>query len=246
MRQSYCEMIEAAGEKLRLPAYAVGSAMYFAHLFYASRSMGRNDRFLVATASLYLASKVEDPVRNVMEVVSTCFAHRHRGEPDAVRAFREDKGAQGALREGVLEAETALLHAIGFDFRVEQPYPHLVEFVGVLGLAPERDPGARDAAQAAWALLDDSRRTTLWLQYGAATLAASALMMACRLCKVEADWSPVWQAIGKDGRHHVADACSQLADLYEPGACGDLHMCISHHDSNAATPGHGTPSVPTS
>lgn len=243
MREAYCQMIEAAGEKLRLPSYAVASAMFFAHHFYAARSMGRNDLFLVGTAAVYLASKVEDPVRNVMDVLVACYAHRHKADPDRVRRFRQDKKLQCEVRDGVLEAEAAILHAIGFDFLVEQPYPHLVEFAGILGLQPDRDPGAREAVQLAWGLLNDSRRTTLWLQFEPATLAASALLLACRFCKVEVDWSPVWQVIGKEnGRHHVGDACSQIADLYE---ASDLHMCISHHDSSVATPRHGTPSAPT-
>lgn len=242
MREAYCQMIETAGEKLRLPSYAVASAMFFAHHFYAGRSMWRNDLFLVATAAVYLASKVEDPVRNVMDVLLACYACRHRTDPDRVRKFRDNKALQAEVRDRVLEAEALLLHAISFDFRVEQPYPHLVEFVGLLGLEPDRDHRARRAAQMAWRLLNDSRRTTLWLQFEPATLAASALMLASRFCKVEVDWSTVWHVIGKENvRHHVGDACSQLADLYESG---ELHMCISHHDSSLPTPGHGTPTAP--
>lgn len=246
-RETYTAMLESAGERLRLPGPLISSAVFFAHHFFAVRSMARNSPFLIATAALYLASKVEGPPRNVVDVLNVCYGLRCKALPKgggsaAVRAYRDSPERQAELRAAVLEAETCLLNVIGFNLYVEQPYPHVVALLAALGVETRKeDPGDRGLFQLAWSMLNDSRRTTLWLQYDAQTLAAGVLTLACRYSKVELDWAPVWRIISADNLHEsIGDICSQMADLYE---AGELHACISQQDSTVGTPGNCTPSA---
>ena len=58
LRNSYCDLISGAGAELKLPQYVIACAIFLCHHFFAVKSMRRNDRFLIATACLYLGSKV--------------------------------------------------------------------------------------------------------------------------------------------------------------------------------------------
>ncbi|GMH34502.1 hypothetical protein BSKO_02336 [Bryopsis sp. KO-2023] len=229
LRHSYCKLIESTGQALRLPQYLIATGIYLAHQFFAVRSMKRNDRFLISAGALYLASKIEDPVRNVMDIVHHAHVFRFRHEPERITAFRESHSQQARLREAVLEAETRILHLTGFDFFVEQPYCHVFRLLNDLKLSRDQ-PDIRTAIQLVWTLINDSRRSTLWLQYQAKVLAGGLMVLAFRYLKIEMDWDPLWNFIGEEGKDAVGDICTQMLELYGP--CG-LHGCASQQDSNS-------------
>ncbi|PIM99576.1 hypothetical protein CDL12_27925 [Handroanthus impetiginosus] len=76
LRYSYCAFLQNLGVRLDLPQTTIGSAMVLCHRFFIRRSHASHDRFLIATAALFLASKSEEaprPLNDVLKVSCEVF-----------------------------------------------------------------------------------------------------------------------------------------------------------------------------
>ena len=127
------------------------TASHFCNRFFAVRSMARNNRFVVATACLFLAGKVEETPKALSEVVRTMHAYRFEaGVPGglavgaactvspAVAAAGSPAAADpayaAALCEAVRTGERAILYALRFEVRVRHPFETMVAIVRGLDL----------------------------------------------------------------------------------------------------------------
>eukprot|EP00873_Tetraselmis_striata_P002946 jgi/Tetstr1/423210/TSEL_001330.t1 len=177
MRRNYGDLLQKAGEGLKIPQPTIATAVVFCHRYFAVKSMKRNDRFIVATACLFLACKVEECLRRVQKVLEMCYSVRYKMDLNDVRTvFQDNKNVFEMLRENVLVAERALLYTLGFNFRIEKPYQHITaRALRFQGVEPE---GVRFLTQIAWNFVNDSLHTTLLLQHQPKHIAYSALYLA--------------------------------------------------------------------
>ncbi|GIL45138.1 hypothetical protein Vafri_2471, partial [Volvox africanus] len=121
-RRQYCKLIQEAGMALKIPQWGgISVAITLCHRFFAIKSMKKNDRFLVATACLFLAAKIEESPKLLKNVIMESERIRHTKNPAALRAL-DDPVNFDRLREEVLQAERAVLYTLGFDLKIEQPY----------------------------------------------------------------------------------------------------------------------------
>ncbi|MCI05924.1 cyclin-T1-4-like, partial [Trifolium medium] len=73
LRYSYCAFLQNLGTRLELPQTTIGTSMVLCHRFFVRRSHACHDRFLIATAALFLAGKSEEspcPLNNVLRTSS--------------------------------------------------------------------------------------------------------------------------------------------------------------------------------
>ncbi|CAM9211591.1 unnamed protein product, partial [Choristocarpus tenellus] len=117
-RRKTCLFLKQAGKSLDLPMEAIATAHVFFHKFFVLQSFSQHDRFCVASACLFLASKVEESPRKVDHIVNRCHAvwthTKHPLDP-------KDKGFR-RLREKILIAERCLLNTLSFQLSVHHPY----------------------------------------------------------------------------------------------------------------------------
>ena len=184
MRRNYCDLLQRSGYLLKIPQPTIATAVVFCHRYFAVKSMKRNDRFVVATACLFLACKVEECMRRVNKVLETCYSIRYNMELPAVRdAFGNNQEVFDALRENVLIAERALLYTLGFNFRIEKPYQHITQrALRFNSLDPE---GLKFLTQIAWNFVNDSLQTTLLLQHAPKDIAYGAIFLAAKFLAIE-------------------------------------------------------------
>jgi cyclin T len=196
-RQLMCAFIQNTGMRLALPQLAIATAVVFFHRFYASATAVRpNDKFVAATACLFLASKVEEIPKYLEVVVPEAYATHHPTRKRLVVGSPEYK----TLRLSVLATERAVLSAIAFDLTVQHPYTNLLAIIKQLAPLPSDAAEGSDAAaagvpasvaaaqserkqlaQAAWNFVNDSLRTTLCLQYEPMLIAVAAVHMAAKV-----------------------------------------------------------------
>ena len=69
-----CELIQTAGILLRLPQVAMATGQVLFHRFYFSESFVRQSMEITAMACVFLASKVEEAPRRIIDVISV-FNH---------------------------------------------------------------------------------------------------------------------------------------------------------------------------
>ncbi|XP_076954214.1 cyclin-T1-3-like [Bidens hawaiensis] len=133
LRYSYCAFLQNLGICLELPQTTIGTAMVLCHRFFVRRSHASNDRFLIATAALFLAAKSEEtpcPL-NVLRVSSEIL---HKQDFNLLCYLLPVDWFE-QYRERVIEAEQMVLTTLNFELNVENPYAHLTSVLDKLGLA---------------------------------------------------------------------------------------------------------------
>ncbi|PNY07458.1 cyclin t1 [Trifolium pratense] len=134
LRYSYCAFLQNLGIRLELPQTTIGTSMVLCHRFFIRRSHACHDRFLIATAALFLAGKSEEspcPLNNVLRTSSEIL---HKQEFAFLSYwFPVDWFEQ--YRERVLEAEQLILTTLNFELGVQHPYAHLTSVINKLGLS---------------------------------------------------------------------------------------------------------------
>ncbi|XP_078446762.1 cyclin-T1-4-like isoform X2 [Wolffia australiana] len=134
LRYSYCAFIKNLGLRLNLPQTTVGTAMVLCHRFFARRSHACHDRFLIATAALFLAAKSEETPCPLNTVVGVAWEMHERHNPPLARfSFSSDWFDQ--YRESVVAAEHVLLTTLNFELDVKHPYTPLKSVLQKLGLS---------------------------------------------------------------------------------------------------------------
>nr|GEW00734.1 cyclin-T1-4-like isoform X1 [Tanacetum cinerariifolium] len=108
--------------------------MVLCHRFFVRRSHASHDRFLIATATLFLAAKSEEtpcPLSSVLRASSEIF---HKQDFN-VLCYLLPVDWFDQYRERVTEAETIVLTTLNFELNVQHPYAHLTSILDKLGLA---------------------------------------------------------------------------------------------------------------
>lgn len=194
-RQDYCSLISDVGQSMRIPPWAVGTAIYYCHRFYAVRSMKSNDRFTLAIAALYLACKVEEVSGSGVKVDgSDLHPDQDRGKlENIVKAFWTMHGRESGFEEGhdpaktepadaetlkqvkahALVAERALLFALQFQAVSCACHSTMLTMMQDIGWIDDSE-----LAQTAWNFLNDSFRTTVTLQGTPSDVACAVLLLA--------------------------------------------------------------------
>ncbi|XP_071729761.1 cyclin-T1-4-like isoform X2 [Rutidosis leptorrhynchoides] len=134
LRYSYCAFLQNLGVRLELPQTTIGTAMVLCHRFFVRRSHAAHDRFLIATAALFLAAKSEEtpcPLNNVLRASSEIFYKQDFN----VLCFLMPVDWFDQYQERVTGAEQIILTTLNFELNVQHPYAHLTSILDKLGLA---------------------------------------------------------------------------------------------------------------
>ncbi|KAI9373729.1 cyclin-like protein [Aspergillus egyptiacus] len=215
-RSKGVNFITQVGIMLKLPQLTLATAAVYFHRFFMRYSMVDIPQrpgihpYPVAATSLFLATKVEENVRRMRELVVACCRVAQK-KPDLI--VDEQSKEFWKWRDTILHHEDLLLEALCFDLQLEQPYRVLYDFLCFFGVNENKN-----LRNSAWAFVNDSMFTVLCLQFPVRVIAAAALYAAAYHCDVgfEDDefgrsW---WEQIEVD-LSQVRRACTRMADLYE-------------------------------
>lgn len=189
-----CTFIEEVTEKLNVSRLTMATAQVFFHRFFVRQSFKAHDRFLVASACIFLASKVEEIPRPLKNVVGAYLKLRKGVEMDLKSPeFIKTK-------EKIVDIERILLHTVAFDLMVEHPYPFISKWVSdVLQKLPsgssaqEKETKRKRLMQFAWNFVNDNLRTMACLRFEPKDMAAAAVYLACVYDKALADTDRWWE-----------------------------------------------------
>ncbi|XP_020534779.1 cyclin-T1-3 isoform X2 [Jatropha curcas] len=147
------------------------------HRFYMRQSHAKNDWQTIATASMFLACKIEETPRLLRDVVVMAYKMIYKWDPSAPQRIRRIEFCD-KQKELITTAERLLLATIAFDFDIQLPYKPLVDALMKLQICP-------DLARVAWNFVNDWLCTTVCLQYKPHYIAAGSLFLAAKLQKVK-------------------------------------------------------------
>ncbi|CAN0886969.1 CYCT1-3 [Linum grandiflorum] len=134
LRYSYCAFLQDLGLRLDLPQTTTGTAMVLCHRFFIRRSHACHDRFLIATAALFLAAKSEESARPLNDVLRKSCEILHK-QDFSLLSYVLPVDWFEQYRERVLEAEQMILTTLNFELGVQHPYAPLTSVLDKLGLA---------------------------------------------------------------------------------------------------------------
>jgi cyclin L len=239
-RARACDLIISSTALLEHPPQVAITACVLFHRFFCRRSMQQYSVNRAAAAALWLAAKLQE----VPDVSShpAVLLHKVLLVFDRVCTRREQKDAAPppppqaitptasppilerhsreylALRDSVVRHERELLRACGYVCAVEAPHQLVLSLLQVVrqeALAPR-----------AWALANDSLRTTLCVRVRPLGVACGVVFIAARQAKVALpgegggggdDGCPPWYEVLGASADQVATVARDLDALYSGG-----------------------------
>ncbi|XP_014524177.1 cyclin-T1-4-like isoform X1 [Vigna radiata var. radiata] len=178
LRYSYCAFLQNLGMRLELPQTIIGTSMVLCHRFFVRRSHACHDRFLIATAALFLAAKSEEaprPLNNVLRASSEILNKQNF----ALFSYRLPVDWFEQYRERVFEAEQLILTTLNFELNVQHPYASLTSVLNKLGLSKTV------LVNLALNLVSEGLRSSLWLQFKPHHIAAGAAYLAAKFLNID-------------------------------------------------------------
>ncbi|CAI9118524.1 OLC1v1020109C1 [Oldenlandia corymbosa var. corymbosa] len=206
LRFSYCAFLQNLGLQLELPHTTIATAMVLCHRFFVRQSHACHDRYLIATASLFLAAKSEEtprPLYNVLRV--SCEILHNKDFTFLSYALPVDWFEK--YRERVLGAEELILATLNFELNVQHPYASLTSTLEKLGFS---EPFLVNLALS---LVTEGLRSSLWLQFKPQQIAAGAAYLAAKMLHMDlASGHSVWKEF-ETPAHVLKDIAQQLVEV---------------------------------
>lgn len=125
----------------------------------------------IAATSLFLANKTEENCRKTKEII---IAVARVAQKNTKLIIDEQSKEYWRWRDSILTYEEVMLEQLAFDLMIDNPYRHLFELLGQLGVIHNKH-----LRQAAWAFCNDACLTALPLLIEARDVAISSIYFAC-------------------------------------------------------------------
>mmetsp|Transcript_10167 Transcript_10167/g.17911 ORF Transcript_10167/g.17911 Transcript_10167/m.17911 type:complete len:293 (-) Transcript_10167:2845-3723(-) len=195
-----CAFIKKLCNKLSLQLLSQCTALVYCHRFAKVQTFNEFDRFVLGTACVFLAAKVEEDMRRLDDVVVAAQGLHDFGPAVAILdpAVLPPNGASGSsgssgsgrevvrvVREKVLLCERVLLHSLSFDVSVT--HPHLHAFNLLKKLVPGGNKGLGEFRQASWNFLNDALFCDVCIHFKPEEMAVAAVVMAYYFLKLRDD-----------------------------------------------------------
>ena len=172
-------------KSLGVSSQVVATAHVLFHRFFSRRPMQTYDPTLVASTCLFLACKITEERKKISELITHVIARINK---TSASSSSGKGGLRSTMEADILNMERVLLHTLAFELSIDLPFPFLQTFARseLAKYAPAiaaSDVLLHNLLIVASALLNDSQRTNLCLQYPAKTIAMGALYTAALFMK---------------------------------------------------------------
>ncbi|KAJ3128135.1 hypothetical protein HK100_009352, partial [Physocladia obscura] len=168
-RAKAARFIYNIGLSLKLPANVIATAQVFMHRFYMRESFRKHRYQDVSTAALFLATKVEENARRLKQVIQV--AAQRALKSDLNHKIDESSREFKNWWDNTLYYEELILSTLCWDLNVDYPYEWILKLCKLL-----KAPAHLKAS--AWAVVNDSYRLPLCLQYKSQELACGCMTVA--------------------------------------------------------------------
>lgn len=204
-----CELIQIAGNLLKLPQVAMACGQVLFQRFYYSKSFVKHDMEIVSMACINLASKIEEAPRRIRDVINV-FHH--------VKLVKSEKVISPLIldqnyilrKNQVIKAERRILKELGFCCNVRHPHKLILSYLKIL----ECDRNQK-LVQCAWNYMNDTLRTNVFVRYHPETIACACIFLGARLLQIPLPNDPPWYFLFDVTDEHIIDICCAILQLYE-------------------------------
>ena len=114
------------GHQLNLKYTTICTASIYFHIFYFRRSLKLHDKYDIATACLYFASKCEEDRKRLIEIVETSYYFKYCKKAPNPKLNNKTKLLSQDECYKIIQKELLLLQTLEFDFDIEQPFDYFI------------------------------------------------------------------------------------------------------------------------
>lgn len=182
---------------LKFPTRTLASAMLYYQKYYLYNNFSTAANLDVAVCALFLASKNEDTIKKLRDIV---FA------ANPLRNISNSNEAVEENRKLVLTIEKKMLETIGFDFRTYHVDEILIKIAKTLGIS-------FDLSYLAYIILYDSYQTEIGLKVPAHAIALALIIIAGKFME-QVDIFPIKSDEFYCDRDLVNEAIFEILELY--------------------------------
>merc|ERR1719422_2625860 len=172
-RQQAANFIQDMGQRLQVTQLCINTAIVYMQRFYMFHSFHRFHRNSIASASLFLAAKVEEQPRKLEHVIKVSHICLHRDQPHL------DSKSEQYLEQAseLVSNENILLQTLGFDVAIDHPHTHVVKCCQLV-------KASKELAQTSYFMATNSLHlTTMCLRYPPTIVACVCIHLACKWAK---------------------------------------------------------------
>uniref|UniRef100_A0A3B3BFB7 Cyclin L1a n=1 Tax=Oryzias melastigma TaxID=30732 RepID=A0A3B3BFB7_ORYME len=203
-----CELIQSAGILLRLPQVAMATGQVLFHRFFYSKSFVKHSFEIVAMASIYLASKIEEAPRRIRDVINVFHHLRQlRGKKTPSPLILDQNYIN--TKNQVIKAERRVLKELGFCVHVKHPHKLIVMYLQVLECEKNQP-----LVQTAWNYMNDSLRTNVFVRFQPETIACACIYLAARVLQIPLPSKPYWYLLFGANEDEIKEICVTTLRLY--------------------------------
>ena len=204
-----CELIQEAGILLKLPQVVMATGQNIFHRFFYRKSLERFDSFTVAMGSILLASKIEEKLKYLRDIIFVFHHIYQRRKCLKLKPLELGGVRYTEWKNELITMERYLLKELGFSFYniLDHPHRYILYYVKMLD-------GSSELSQIAWNYLNDSLRLDLSLRYPAEEIACAAIYMAARKCNFSLPTNPPWWSLMMVDKDRLLSICDRILELY--------------------------------
>ncbi|KAL3856440.1 hypothetical protein ACJMK2_011198 [Sinanodonta woodiana] len=186
-RQLTASLIQDIGQTLAVTQQCINTAIVYMHRFYMVQSFRRFPQQQMATASIFLAAKVEEQARKLKHVIQAANGCLHHEPMDVKSDAYLEQAHILVINEDIL------LQTLGFDVRVD----HIST---VIDQTCQLIQASKDLAHTSYFLATSCLHlTTFCLQYKPSTVACICILLACQW----SNWDIPKSSEGKEWYYYV-------------------------------------------
>ncbi|CDW77457.1 cyclin l1 [Stylonychia lemnae] len=208
-----CELIQDAGILLKLPQVTMATAQAILHRFYYRKSFIKCEIQTVATASLFLAAKIEENARKLKDVVSIFdYVYKMRKLKTRPVPLLDINSFQYTdLKKEIVDAERFILKELGFStdkISTLNVHKYIYFYLKVLN-------GSKQLAQKAWNYVNDCYRTIVVVCFPPNVVASSAIYLAAKMMNYPLPQNLEWWKIFGVKFEDIEYVVASILELYE-------------------------------
>lgn len=158
----YSHFLQRLGAHLALPQRVIASSLVYFHRFFSRSSYWDHDPWVMIPSCLFLSCKIEENVVQARLIVA------------GMHHLTYNSLIEWSYKEAdITEAEFYLINSLNFFLICHHPYRPLVQFVA--------DAKLECLIDEAWAVINDSYKLDMCLQYPPYIIAIAAILIAAGL-----------------------------------------------------------------
>ncbi|KAJ1339002.1 hypothetical protein BSLG_006141 [Batrachochytrium salamandrivorans] len=181
------QLINSASILLKLPQAASSTAQVLFQRFYFCASLQQYSVLKVASACLFLSTKLEECPRMNRDLINVFHYLIESGYGRSPKPLDINGSRYNAIKSDMIDGEMSVLVKLGFNVQVQHPHGFLINYLQSLDLAH-----SNELVQRAWNYLNDSGQTLAVVLFQPSTIAAAAIYYAAEDLKILLPHQPPW------------------------------------------------------